>query len=260
MRKHRIIIVNRRIVRLSVFAAFTVLLFLIPYLIHLTGVQPNPFVDPRSGIIVIDPGHGGIDGGTNKDGVLEKEANLAISKKLKGFLESKGFKVIMTREEDISLDKLNSSSRSRHQRDLNSRINIINNSNAQLFLSIHVNCNFRKPNTDGAIVFYNSKFQQNEKLAYCIQRSLNNMIINEKKRTVHDPQFGEYSLLKYSKVPGAIVETAFISNVEDRQLLTKDEFREQLALAIADGVECYLYETNIVLHRSIKDLWLYLIK
>lgn len=260
MRKHRTIIVNIRIIRLSVFAAFTILLFLIPYLIHLKGVQSNPFADPRSGIIVIDPGHGGIDGGTNKDGVLEKEANLAISKKLKGFLESEGFKVIMTREEDISLDNLNTSSSSRHQRDLIARVNIINSSNAQLFLSIHVNCNFRKPNTDGAIVFYNSKFQQNEKLAYCIQRSLNNMLVNGKRRTVHDPQLGEFSLLKRSKVPGAIVETAFISNVEERQLLAKDEFREQLALAVADGVECYLYKTNIVLVRSIKNLWLYLIK
>lgn len=260
MRRCRIVIIDKRIVSLSAFAVLTALLFLVPYLIHLVNIQSNPFVDPGSGIIVIDPGHGGIDGGTNKDGVLEKEANLAISKKLKGFLESKGYKVIMTREEDISLDNLNTSSSSRHQRDLNARVNIINCSNAQLFLSIHINCNFRKPNTDGAIVFYNSKFQQNEKLAYCIQRSLNNMIINGKKRTVHDPQPGEYSLLKYSKVPGAIVETAFMSNVNERQLLTKDEFREQLALAIAGGVDCYLYETNMVLHRSIINLWLYLIK
>jgi len=246
MRRSSIIIVDKRIVNLSVFTIFSVLLFLVPYLIHLVNVQSNPFADPRSGIIVIDPGHGGIDGGTNKDGVLEKEANLAISKKLKRFLEAEGYKVVMTREEDISLDKLDTSGSSRHERDLKARVNIINSSNAQLFLSIHVNCNFRKPSTNGAIVFYSNKFQQNEKLAYCIQRSLNDMIINDKKRTVHDPQLGEYSLLVYSEVPGVIVETAFMSNTEERQLLTKDEFREQLALAIADGVECYLYETNIV--------------
>lgn len=246
MRKCRIIIIEKRILYLSVLAIFTFLLFLIPYLIYLTNVQSNSFDDPKSGIIVIDPGHGGIDGGTNKDGVLEKEANLAISKKLKEFLEIKGYKVIMTREEDISLDKLDTSGSNRHQRDLNARVNIINSSNAQLFLSIHVNCNFRKLSTDGAIVFYNNKFQQNEKLAYCIQRLLNSMIINGIKRTIHDPQLGEYFLLKYSKVPGVIVETAFMSNVVERQLLTKNEFREQLALAVADGVECYLNDSNWV--------------
>lgn len=253
-----IVIINRRMVRLSLFASFTILLLLIPYFTHLMDVQSPPFADLKNGIIVIDPGHGGVDGGTNKDGILEKEANLAISKKLKGFLESKGFKVVMTREEDVSLDNLNASSSSRHQRDLNARVNIINNSNAQLFLSIHVNCNFRKPNTDGAIVFYSSKFQQNKKLAYCIQHSLNNIVINGKRRTVHDPQLGGYFLLKYSMVPGVIVETAFMSNAEERQLLTKDEFREQLALAIADGVECYLNETNIA--HSIINLWFEFIK
>lgn len=215
-------------------------------------MQSNPFAEPRRGIIVIDPGYGGIDGGTNKDGVLEKEANLAISKKLKGFLEAKGYKVLMTREEDISLNKLDISGSSRHKRDLRVRVNIINSSNAQLFLSIYVNCNFRKPNTDGAIIFCSKKLQQNEKPAYCIQRSLNDMIINGKKRTVHDPQLGEYALLVYSKVSGVIIETAFMSNMEERQLPTKDEFREQLVLAIADGVECYSYETNIVFTKEHK--------
>jgi N-acetylmuramoyl-L-alanine amidase len=200
----------------------------------------NTFIDPKSGIIVIDPGHGGIDGGTNKDGILEKEINLGISKKLKVFLEQRGYKVIMTREEDISLENLDNSGQSRHRRDLNARVNIINKNNAQLFLSIHVNCNFKKTSTDGAIVFYNDKFQESKVLAYCIQRSLNAMVVSGKKRTVHDPVQANYFLLSYSEIPGVIVETAFISNEVERRLLTQDEFREQLAKAIADGVEQYL--------------------
>lgn len=63
----------------------------------------------------------------------------------------------MTHDDDISLDSLDNSSKSRHQRDLKARINIINNSNAQLFVSIHVNSNIKKPSTEGAIVFYNNK-------------------------------------------------------------------------------------------------------
>jgi N-acetylmuramoyl-L-alanine amidase len=64
-------------------------------------------------------------------------------------LEQQGYKIIMTRDDDISLEKLDASGKSRHQRDLNARVNIINNSNAQLFISVHVNCNLKKPSTDG---------------------------------------------------------------------------------------------------------------
>lgn len=244
MRELKIIMLNKRITYLIASITFFLLLISVSLCIHLVNLPANIFVDPKSGIIVVDPGHGGIDGGTNKDGILEKEINLAISKKLKEFLEQKGYTVIMTRGEDISLDNLDNSSQSRHKRDLNARVNIINNSNAQLFLSIHVNCNIKKPTTDGAIVFYNEKFQENKVLAYCIQRSLNAMIINGKNRTVHDPQQGKYFLLAYSQIPGVIVETAFMSNPEERQLLAKDEFREELARAIADGVERYLNEPS----------------
>lgn len=208
--------------------------------IYLSSLHVNMSADPKSAIIVIDPGHGGIDGGTNKDGILEKEINLAVSKKLKVFLEEKGYRVVMTREEDVSLDSLDFSSHSRHQRDLSARVNIINNSNAQLFLSIHVNCNFNRPATDGAIVFYNDNFAENKVLAYSVQRALNAMEVNGVKRSVHNPVQAQYYLLSYSKIPGVIVETAFMSNGTERYLLTRDEFREQLAKAIADGTERYL--------------------
>ena len=68
--------------------------------------------------IVIDPGHGGIDGGTNCPGFLEKEVNLAVAKKLREKLTRLGAQVILTREQDIGLDQLNSISSSRHKRDL----------------------------------------------------------------------------------------------------------------------------------------------
>lgn len=152
----------------------------------------------------------------------------------------------MTREEDVSLDKLDNTSNSRHKRDLNARVNIINNCNAQLFLSIHVNCNLNKPSTDGSIVFYNDKFKQNKPLAYSIQCTLNKMVVNEKKRTIHDPKQSNYFILAHSKIPGAIVETAFVSNTDERRLLATDEFREQLAKAISDGVEQYLNEPSRV--------------
>lgn len=247
MKKPRIIVFRKRTGYFICSAVLGFFLLFTALWAYLSSLPIHAFTDPKSGIIVVDPGHGGIDGGTNKDGILEKEINLAVSKKLRIFLEGKGYKVVMTREEDVSLDALDNSSQSRHQRDLNARVSIINNSNAQLFLSIHVNCNFRRPDTDGAIVFYNDNFAENRALAYSVQRALNAMEVDGAKRTVHDPVQAEYFLLGYSKIPGIIVETAFMSNSTERFLLTRDEFREELAKAIADGVERYLKEAGEVL-------------
>jgi len=245
MKKLKVLVLRKRTICLAS------ILLLVPVIIllsinHFILSSKDTFVDPGSGIIVIDPGHGGIDGGTNRDGILEKEVNLAIAKKLKTKLEEKGYKIVMTREEDISLEQYSNTGGSRHRRDLNARVEIINNSNAQLFVSIHVNCNLKRPATDGSIVFYSDKYEQSKTLAYCIQRSLNSMIVNGKKRTTHDPQKGNYYILNNSEIPGVIVETAFISNPVEKELLLKDEFREYLAESIADGIIKYLNNPETV--------------
>lgn len=199
-------------------------------------ITVNTVTVPDRAIIVIDPGHGGIDGGTNVNGILEKDINLSVSRKLKTVLEKTGHKVIMTREEDISLDGFNSTSKSRHKRDLNERLNIINNSNARLFLSIHVNYMEGNAKANGAIVFYSDRFTENEKLASCVQRELNGVKLNEKKRTAHHPRAEKYYILQNSDISGAIVEVGFMSNREERQALNDDGFKEQTAEAIARGV------------------------
>lgn len=246
MRMVRIILFKRNLMIFVVSITIVLFLAVISLFIHFELSPVNTFIDPKSGIIVIDPGHGGIDGGTNKEGVLEKEINLDIGKRLKFYLEQKGYTVIMTRKDDVSLDKLDNSNKNRHQRDLNARANIINNSNSQLFISIHVNCNLKKPSTDGAIVFYSDKLEQNKSLAYCIQRSLNNMEVNRKKRTVHDPVQAKYFVLSNTNIPGVIVETAFISNKEERKQMVKDTFRDEIAKSIFIGVERYLNEPDKV--------------
>lgn len=243
MRKFKIIVLRKKtIIILS--AIFIFLLFsAISYIFKISILPANTFSDPKTGIIVIDPGHGGIDGGTNTSGILEKDINLQIGKKLRPLLLQKGYKVIMTRDEDISLDSLDDSSKSRHLRDLKARVNIFNSSNAQLFISIHVNCNFKKPSTDGAIVFYNNKYEQSKSLASCIQGELNRIEINYKKRTVHKPVQAKYYILSNSNIPGVILETAFLSNKAERQELINETFQENTAKAIVSGIEQYLQES-----------------
>ncbi len=238
MRKIQVVVLKKSSIYMITAAAIIVILVSIS--IFYISSPTTLFIDPKSGIIVIDPGHGGVDGGTNKDGILEKEVNLALAQKLKNILEQKSYKVVMTREKDVSLDGLGDMAASRHQRDLQARTDIINNSNAQLFISIHVNCNFNRPATDGSIVFYSDNYSQSSELAYTIQHSLNNMLVNGRKRTVHEPQKGEYFILKYSEIPGVIAETAFISSAEERKLLLEEGFQEQLSSAIGEGVVTYL--------------------
>ncbi len=246
MCKTRFIIIGRKSI---IFILGALLLFSSTAYMLFKAVSHNPvneFIDPDSGIIVIDPGHGGIDGGTSREGVLEKNINLDISNKLKLHLEQLGYKVVMTRQEDISMEKLGGKGSSRHQRDLDSRVNIINNSNAQLFLSIHGNCHSRNHNADGSLIIYNNKFRQSKSLAYALQRSLNNMTVNGKKRTPHDPKTGNYYLLEHSNIPGAIVETAFFTNSAEFKLLLDDSFRDDIAGAIAGAVLKYLEEQKSV--------------
>ena len=245
MKKLRIVIIRKKHIYLTV--QIICLLLASSLLIHFCFRNPhtNIYTDSYSRVIVIDAGHGGIDGGASVGNLLEKDINLEIAKGLKAQLEPNGYTVIMTREEDISLDSLSETGSSRHLRDLTARVNIINKSNAQLFISIHVNCNIRKPKTDGSIVFYSENFQQNIPLADSIQRALNSMTYNGKTRAIHDPQIANYFILDNSKIPGVLVETAFISNSAEQEFLANSKYRETLAKSIAYGILQYLKPNSV---------------
>jgi N-acetylmuramoyl-L-alanine amidase len=219
--------------------AFVAILFLFSLFCAILGIIKSANNDSITKVVVIDPGHGGIDGGATFAGVMEKDVNLYISQKLKFYLEKKGFGVIMTRDKDISLDGLSKNSSSRHQRDLDARANIINSSNAKLFLSIHVNCHLRNLSANSAIVFYSSKNPQSKVFADDMQKELNSITFNGNKRFPHESQEGNYFILNNSDKPGIIIETAFISNDNDRNLLKTNEFKDELARTIAAGVENY---------------------
>ena len=225
----KIVIVNKKIVGQTFILASLLLVGLSLLMIHIRNNQAEESPVPPGVVIVIDAGHGGVDGGTGKGGLREKDVNLAIAQNLKAVLTQKGYRVVMTRNEDIALDSLDHANATRHQRDLNARVSMINTSSAQLFISIHANYSARNSAADGSIVFYDDKLAQNETLADCIQQALNKIVVDGKSRTAHDPLAGDYYLLNHADIPGVIVETAFISNNKERKLLAEDGFRTQLA-------------------------------
>lgn len=209
---------------------------------------PNPSISvfrnwvPFSGItIVIDPGHGGIDGGTNYQKILEKDINLNVSLKLKRLLEKDGANVVMTRAKDIALDHLNKKSDYRHKRDLIARTDIVNNTCPDIFVSVHVNAEKSSQKTSGPMVLYYSQSEQSKKLANFVQKRIEESYISSgyhispRKPVANNSLF----LLKNTKFPGIIIELGFITNSRDRSILTSEDFQKRLSEAIALGLKDY---------------------
>lgn len=187
--------------------------------------------------IVIDAGHGGIDGGSTGSltGVKESELNLEIAKKLKKLFEKIGVEVIMTRESDVGL--YGDTSEGFKVRDLKKRVQIINQNKPDLALSIHLN-KYQKEYRRGAQVFYSNRNEKSKNLAKNVQFFLN--LLPESKR-IYDELLGDYYLLNYSNCPMVIVECGFLSNNEEERLLQTENYQNKLANAMYNGILKYLH-------------------
>lgn len=183
-------------------------------------------------VIIIDPGHGGMDPGAySKDGILEKDINLNIAKFLKGYLQQSGAKVIMTRDKDISLHNDNDKTvREKKRADLLNRKNKVNSSGADLFISIHQNY-FSESKYKGAQVFYCKDNRQGQILAEIMQNEIRNNLDSENKRV--PMQIDQSKILfKDLKVPAVLVECGFLSNSSEAKLLNNEDYQRKLAFSI----------------------------
>lgn len=234
---------RKRISYIVILTIFLLAMTLIPTN-AIQNVMYSMKIKPLSGkTIAIDPGHGGIDGGTNKGDILEKDINLAIGLKLRDILTNKGAEVIMTREEDVSLDSLINSNASRHRRDLGARVKIVNESKADLFISLHVN-HIKNVKRMGPIVFYYTDSEEEKHLAEHMQKYLNDISTYKQMDIAvqHGATPGNYYVLAYTEVPGIIVEMGFISNEIDRRLLLDEEHQNEIVQQISKGIIDYLHE------------------
>ena len=207
----------------------------------ISGILPGQNV-LKGKTIVVDAGHGGIDGGANNSYILEKDINLDIALKLQKKLENEGANVIMTRTTDTALSKSTKIDRNRYLEDLNARVKIINNSSAKLFISIHANSCKESPSTRGAIAFYSNSHPHNRDIAYLFQNIFNTYGFEYNGHTYkshHIPQIGRYYLLNNANIPGIIVESGFISNGTDLLLLSKSDYKDFLAESIYKGIVEY---------------------
>lgn len=186
---------------------------------------------PLSGkLIIIDPGHGGKDPGTSYGDIYEKNINLEIALKLEGELAKRGASVILTRDGDYDLSKANA--KWRKKSDFDNRIRIINNNQADLYLSIHLNY-LSDAEYYGAQVFYDKK---NKRLASIIQEKINENLENDRK--IKQIPVNTY-LYRQLNIPGVLIECGFLSNYKERNLLIDKNYQKKLASLIAEAISSY---------------------
>lgn len=186
--------------------------------------------------IVVDCGHGGIDPGkVGINGSYEKDINLAIGLFLKEALEKKNCEVVMTRETDIGLYQESDSNKK--IADLRKRVEIMNEDNVDLVISIHQN-SFSSESSRGAQVFYQTGSVNGEVFAKVLQAQLASCLDTENHRQAKGN--ADYYLLKNSRPTTVIVECGFLSNSEEAQKLCDKTYQRQVAWAIAQGTLQYL--------------------
>ena len=183
-------------------------------------------------IIYLDPGHGGPDPGTIYKDIYEKDINLSICQKLEQVLEEEGAIVYLTRYGDYDLSRNNIKERKRS--DLNNRAKIINESVADIYLSIHLN-SITTTTWKGAQVFYDDVNEENKEIANLFQKQL-------KKDLKTDREVKEIKNILMNRkitIPGVLIEVGFLSNPNDRYKLRQDEYQYKFANSVKSALIDY---------------------
>ena len=191
--------------------------------------------------VVLDAGHGGVDGGVSgvKTGIKESELNLAVVKKLENHLSNAGISVVLTRSSEAGLYGVAAGNLKR--KDMKKRKEIINEAQPNLVISVHMN-NYSLSTRRGAQVFYKKSDDRAKLLANCIQESFNTM---EEAVRECNVLTGDYYILNCSNYPTVIAECGFLSNPEDEALLISEEYQDAIAYSIFKGIVAYLSSSSI---------------
>ena len=198
---------------------------------------------PSKPTIVLDAGHGGLDSGAvGKNGVLEKDVNLAVVLDLRDMLEMSGFEVVLTRDEDVSIyDPGIEGIRNQKLNDMDNRLKIIQKYPDSVFLCIHQN-NFTDPQYFGGQMFYNNNNPSNRTLAQIMQRRFADLQPGNDREIKLSGN--ELFLLKSNENPSLMIECGFLSNPDEEQLLSTKEYQQKVAFTIYGGLLEYFDEVS----------------
>lgn len=193
--------------------------------------------------IIVDAGHGLPDGGAvGSTATMESDINLKIALKLKKEIEESGNKCIMTRSDENGISGLvDASIRKKHIEDLKNRAKIGNESNADIFISIHLN-KISEEKYNGWQTFYRKNDIQGRKLAEEIQNTIKESTQRENKRKA--AKISGIYIIDNVNIPITIVECGFLSNLEEEKLLNTDEYQQKLALRYISRNDAILFKTK----------------
>ncbi len=182
----------------------------------------------QSDVIVIDAGHGGFDpGAVGPSGLQEKDVNLEIALMTGKLLKDAGYSVLLTRKDDTFIS-------------LKERVKIANQTNALLFVSIHINASNSSYSEGTETFIAPNKVADSQMLANLLQEDL----LSELKRTDRGIKRENFYVIKYTEMPSALVELAFISNPHEEALLESILFKEKAAKAVSQGIIKYIEKIN----------------
>jgi len=205
-----------------------------------TTVSENAPIE-REHTIIIDAGHGGVDGGaTSCSGILEKQLNLEIALRLNDLMQMLGWKTEMIRTTDISVYTEGESIAAKKVSDLKQRVKIVNETENAVLVSIHQNT-FPSSKYSGAQVFYGPGRGSFE-LAKTMQRSFVQNL-NPGSNRVQKKADGIY-LLQHIDCPAVLVECGFISNPEEEAQLRSEEYQKNISCVIASTLDAFLLDSQ----------------
>lgn len=193
----------------------------------------------RKYCIILDAGHGGVDGGaTSCTGILESTYNLEIAQRLDDLLHLLGYDTKMIRTTDISVYKKGETIAQKKVSDLKERVRIVNETENSVLVSIHQN-KFSDRRYSGAQVFY-APTEGSEILAKQLQSAFS--ALDPQNKRISKKCQGIY-LMDHITSPGILVECGFLSNPEEEALLRSQEYQKKLCCVIAATVSKYLSNT-----------------
>lgn len=183
----------------------------------------EPIVCPPGSPVIIDPGHGGLDGGAAAGGAVEKELVLDISLRLRDELQKRGVPVVLTRSTDVGFGPTRT--------DLKYRASVANQCKASLFLSIHINS---VPNTKqrGMVVFYGAG-RPSRDAAILFDRMMREAGLHRRQEP---PRLNDsFVVINSTAAPALLLELGFLTNPEDRANLQTVAYRQQVAKVLAEA-------------------------
>lgn len=195
---------------------------------------------PRNHCIIIDPGHGGEDGGAiSCTGLVESTYNLQISLRVNDLFHLLGYQTKMTRTTDTSIYTTGQSLSQKKMSDLKERVRIVNETDNGFLVSIHQN-NFSDSQSSGAQVFY-AATEYSKEAAEQMQTALKAQLNPQSHRAIKKST-GIY-LMEHIQRPGILIECGFLSNPAEEAQLRDPEYQKELACVIASSISQSLSNT-----------------